>query len=475
MQEFDDTNTAATPAFQPVAPPKRRLPRALVIAGLAVVALAAAVAVFLSGGGTQPEDLLPANTVAFAKLDLDPAANQKISFVQFISKLPDTFPKSTSDDPLAGLFDSAGGTSAEWRQIRTWLGDRYAIAAVPVGDDIAAVAVLAVTNEDALRTYLGKHSDGTRLVVNSGYALLAESQSTLDAITASTNHLASNADFRDDVAALPGDQVAVAWMNLEQAAKLGKQADALLGAFAPAASLQDALGDAEGRAVMGLHFTATSAVVTVLGRGAAVSGQQLRDDATTNEVQQLPANTLAALSIAGIGDTIRTAIATNADLKETVQGLGIRADDLAAVFSGPVTLLAIPQGESANVGLLMRPQSAGAATRALHRMLDPLVGGSLPVLSMDAHLVVGFTNAQAQQLRRALADASTVLAGTALFDATVPESGAFVLYVNAMKSIPLLGMTGDTANLGAIGFVARAEGKGNSRATLTVTLQEPQQ
>src|SRR3954453_19075908 len=42
----------------------------------------------LSGGGPQPEKYAPASTFAFAKVDLDPAAGEKVAAYRFARKFP---------------------------------------------------------------------------------------------------------------------------------------------------------------------------------------------------------------------------------------------------------------------------------------------------------------------------------------------------------------------------------------------------
>jgi hypothetical protein len=47
-----------------------------------------AVAAYLSGGGPQPEEVLPADTIGVVKLDLDPAAGQKAAVASLMGKFP---------------------------------------------------------------------------------------------------------------------------------------------------------------------------------------------------------------------------------------------------------------------------------------------------------------------------------------------------------------------------------------------------
>ena len=92
----------------------------MALAGALVLALVGGVSWAvgsLSGGGAQPEDALPAGAVAFAKVDLDPSAGQKIDGFRFLRK----FPALRERIPLDGdvrevLFDSFA-EEAGWQDI----------------------------------------------------------------------------------------------------------------------------------------------------------------------------------------------------------------------------------------------------------------------------------------------------------------------------------------------------------------------
>ena len=87
------TSTETLPAVEPEA--KGRNTKRLVIGGIAaVVVLALAGGAFavvkkLDGGGPQPHDVLPASVIAYARVDLDPSASQKIALLKLSRKFPD--------------------------------------------------------------------------------------------------------------------------------------------------------------------------------------------------------------------------------------------------------------------------------------------------------------------------------------------------------------------------------------------------
>ena len=77
--------------FEP-APKKRRGKLIPLIAALAVLLVAGAGGAFaysrLAGGGDQPATVLPSTAVAYARIDLDPSAGQKVNAIRFLMKFP---------------------------------------------------------------------------------------------------------------------------------------------------------------------------------------------------------------------------------------------------------------------------------------------------------------------------------------------------------------------------------------------------
>ena len=123
----------------PSAPSRSPLRLALyAVVVLLVLALIGGVTVAvrgLSGGGAQPEDALPGGAFAFAKVDLDPSAGQKINALRFLRKFPALRDKvSLNGDLRETLFESVS-ESAGWEKldydqdVEPWLGSRVAIAA----------------------------------------------------------------------------------------------------------------------------------------------------------------------------------------------------------------------------------------------------------------------------------------------------------------------------------------------------------
>ena len=243
----------------------RRGRKALV--GVAVLAVGGALAggafaaqQFLSGGGPQPEDVLPGTAVAFAKVDLDPSAGQKVNALRLLSKFPQA--KADGKDLKAALLEEAFDGNDYGLTYRTdiapWLGDRAGIAAVPVpsradASGFTALAAIQVTDRDKADTVLARAqkaieaendktyappasisaAPGTNTAAPPAHAyqpdvfaytfvddfvLLAESQKELDAVDLDTaGTLTDDPAFAKAAAAADvGDQIGYGWFDVNK-------------------------------------------------------------------------------------------------------------------------------------------------------------------------------------------------------------------------------------------------------------------
>jgi len=275
----------------------------------------------LSGGGSQPEDALPAGAIAFAKVDLDPPAGQKINAIRFLRKFPALKDKVGLNADLRESLFKEMAEGAGWddlsfdKDVAPWLGQRIGVAAYPGGENDAprmfgaagnVVVALQVTDEARARAGLERLSAASDLgtdpglVVRDGYALLAENQAAADqaAEEAANGVLAADADFRSDMAAL-GDGVACAWMNMDAMGSLpGVAGFGLLGVGGGASTGAKATG---GRTSYVLRFDGDDALEV---RGASTGSSSLKaPDKTLQRFNELPEDSVVAFGLAG-GDRL---------------------------------------------------------------------------------------------------------------------------------------------------------------------------
>ena len=310
-------------ADEPSAP---RSPIRLVIYGVVVVlvlALLGGVAFAvrsLSGGGSQPEDALPGGALAFAKVDLDPPAGQKINAVRFLRKFPTLREHIGLDADLRKSLFEELSQSAGWqdldfdKDVDPWLGQRVGVAgyAPPkgqVGSDEAfntppVVVALQITDADKARKGLDKLVAATPdapkpgIVVQDDYALIAEDQATVDkaARDAGTSVLGADGDFSSDLAAL-GDGVASAWLDTDAVVEaLGRLGGGMFGVGAPAA-----VGGFNGRSAFVLRFDGANALEV---HGTSSGGRPLGDPKKAlTGFGDLPEGSVVAFGLAG-GDKL---------------------------------------------------------------------------------------------------------------------------------------------------------------------------
>lgn len=201
----------------PGEPPARSGRRwaALGAASVAVVAAAGAGAwgvAQLMAGGTSPASAVPAATVAYLDLDLDPSAGQKIEALTMLKKFPALAAEldlDARDDVRRWVFEKLqedGGCPAldYATDVEPWLGDRMAVAAAPgVGGELAPLVAVQVSNADAAADGVAALADCGGEEVATGfvgdYLLLGEDQLDVDvmAADAKVSALADDAAYQD--------------------------------------------------------------------------------------------------------------------------------------------------------------------------------------------------------------------------------------------------------------------------------------
>ena len=377
--------------------PRRGRGKLLAIAAAGVLAAGAAgggayAAAKLGGGGAQPEDVLPRDAIGFVKVDLDPAAGQKLAAYRFAKKFPDSGVKgqdSVGDDLLRALL--APDQQADYdADVKPWLGKRAGVAVLAppaagpggpvvsalrpaggsgsvqtVGMRLAAstsstepdvVAAVQFTDRKAAQAGLSRlaaqvEDDGEQLhyafAEGEDYVLLAEEQAVADRAAAGQEHLADDPRFTEGVEALEGDQIALGWLDV----------GALVQALPDATSAFGGRGtdlDPSGVVVFGAHLADDA--VEVLGRtigltaGSSPGTQELLfplgGGAPSGLISQLPADSLGAFGATGLGEGLASLydryagdLERDEDVQAVLDELGVRLpEDLRAVLGDEVAV-----------------------------------------------------------------------------------------------------------------------------------------
>jgi len=173
------------------------------VATLALVGVGAWAAAQFFSTGAQPTEALPASTLGYASIDLDPSGAQKIEALRTLNKFPafkDELGLDTDDDIRQKLFeelDLASECDLDYGQdIEPWLGERMAVAAVDTGaEDPEVVVVLQVGDADAADAGLTKlrdcnATDGAETtggwVIDGDWAVVAEDEQGAQAVVDAT-------------------------------------------------------------------------------------------------------------------------------------------------------------------------------------------------------------------------------------------------------------------------------------------------
>ena len=457
-------------AGPPAAPPRRSrrgLAVGAVVAGVVVLGGAGdAAASYLSGGGTQPEDVLPADTLGFVKVDLDPSASQKLALHSLLAKFPDVHVQGARDvrgQVLDPLLSVDGGRLDFARDVQPWLGNRMAVAAVPAAESpvgVAPVVALAFTDEGQMTDALERAHQGADFgyAVRDGFVLITDTQQRADDIVADKKTLADDEDFAGDRDALGGDQFALVWADLAAAQHV------LAAQGGPEALPGGVIGgqNLSGRVILGVH--AQDDGVEMVGRDFGASDTGAPKSAPTRLVQGLPDDTLAALSVAGLGDRVGSAwdemahTGALAQVEQPLAQLGLHLpEDLTTVLGQDLVVAVFGDIENPGLGAkVLTDDPRNAARKVAELLAQP--GHEVPALFQDTE--GGYLAASDPAALDAVA-AGGNLGDTKAFRAAVadPDSANAVGYVDLARVVDrLIAEGGDTGQQAAKFRAVRALG-----------------
>ena len=261
----------------PPAPPSQASgggERKWLIGGAVVGALALGVAAFgaytwLTSTGPQPAEALPAGTLGYLSIDLDPSGSQKIAALKTLEKFPgaDTWLDDegigSSDDIRKFVFTkiqeeegACEGVDFE-DDIQPWLGDRFAIAAIDQGDGEVPAPVGVVQLEDGdgaqdqvenLIESCGGDPDDGGLAVSGEWLVIAETDELAEQVVddAADASLTDDEEFQKwtDEAGDPG--IVTAYLSPDAGAVLADQLGGFGGALTGGGLTDCASGDLDG-------------------------------------------------------------------------------------------------------------------------------------------------------------------------------------------------------------------------------------
>jgi hypothetical protein len=314
-------------------------------APLVAVVVGVAMALILGGGayafyrvdpmhlfraGPQAAEAIPADALAYAALDLDPAATQKVNALRFLNHFPgfqdvadienerDDIRKTILTDAIDALDCDGASYDAT---IEPWLGSKFAFAAMPPehGDQPEPLVAIEVTDAAEAKAgidagadsakHSGERADDIGYALTDDYVLIASSTrlATRYADEGADSSLADDGDFQSDMDSLGDTGVASAWVDVAGLLELipdqlleGGDFDADLGGPGDEQELLDLVKSRYSRAAVTLRFASDHVDLV----SAVHSDDPIDIDHGDNEVVGLPDSTVFAVSLAGGGDAV---------------------------------------------------------------------------------------------------------------------------------------------------------------------------
>ncbi|RNL78469.1 hypothetical protein [Nocardioides marmorisolisilvae] len=156
--------------------------------------------------GAQPAEALPANTLAYAALDLDPPGGQKVEAFKTLQKFPSIKKElglDSVDDVQKSVVDEITSDShcgMSYSTMKPWLGDRMAVALVQEKNP-EGVVVLQLADADKAKASLAAKTNACHFgfAINGDWAILARSTTVAEEVKSAASPgstLSDHADYK---------------------------------------------------------------------------------------------------------------------------------------------------------------------------------------------------------------------------------------------------------------------------------------
>ena len=499
-------------------PPARRSRKGLVIGGSAAAAAlvlgAGGVFAFsaLSGGGDQPAEAVPANAMAYVRMDLDPSAGQKVNAIRLLNRIPqfkDSVSVEENADIRRTIFEEISKDSTCQfdydNEVEPWLGDRAAVAVLPAsggdGEPVPLIVLQSKGSEGDVQPFVDKirscdagATEPTGVAFSGDYVVIGESQQVAESAVQSAEESSLNEDqqFSADMKALDEDGLASFWVDVPELTAYAETTGGLSGSDADAFK-----SSLEG---VNSYYGALRAGENYLELAFEVSGGAESKAGVDNPIEQLPADTVLAISGSGTQENFDQAWSQYSDqmgyefqsqLDEVERSTGLSLpQDLKTLLGENFTFAmnaqglnqsALQNGDISSLNMGLRLTGDGSAQQSVVDKLNTTLQGSGATLSTATH-DGGITVATNSGYAQALA-ADGGLGDEAAFQDAVPNAGNAVaaLYLDVDKTAEVVrsmdtGSSSDTQEMltaaepvRAVGLATYPTEDGRTKATLRVT------
>lgn len=257
--------------------------------------------------GAQPAEALPASTLAYLAVDLDPSGKEKLAVKGILDKLP-----IAKSDRLGGVGDlreeivdkilqSSGCSSMSFdHDVSPWLGERAAVAVVKV--DAGPRPVIVLQSSDDTKADQGMHalsqcggSDFGSWDVHDGWILWGPSQSVVDAVAQGDKGgtLADSSDFRSAIDAAGGPGLVSGYVSKDAGSELLPMMGPMTRQL-PAVTLDKVVKQFP-RVGLSVRADGGQVRMTVVSTSPQASAHRVSGD-VSSEMGSLPSDTTAAMA-----------------------------------------------------------------------------------------------------------------------------------------------------------------------------------
>jgi hypothetical protein len=430
---------AAPAQGEDVAPSRKRARFRLILIGvLGVLLVGGGVAAaggylgWYGGGGSHPYDVMPASTIAYVQLDLNPSLEQKTQAWSFLHDLPEVQEVTLGQpDPKRVLWSFrdrlwVGSTWTDFdTDLKPWLGDRIGVGILgnPADPNKEAIWVTAIQVTDPakavvkLQNWLDATNNSYEVTTRDGYAIITAKQ------TASIVHeeqakglLRTNQRFRGDLASVGEIGWMAGWLDSGQLA-----------------ANSSTPSDEPGREAFALRFSGDT--MELAGRTIGTTHPLVNG---SGQLGALPATTGSAFCVTGGVTGVPPAPfpLPLPNVKRPWPKDGLNAADTAALL-GNAACVSAPRGEVTNffstpnvLGLRIVADDPGRAREVLQTISsDILPGHQLVAVRVDGNLL---TAATTKDYLAELAGPGDELSSLPAFTKAVPESrrAALAFFMN---------------------------------------------
>ncbi|HEY7937416.1 MAG TPA: DUF3352 domain-containing protein [Candidatus Limnocylindrales bacterium] len=399
------------PLNGPIAKPARRPLRWAVAAVATVVILAGSVlgVAVLSSAKSSSAVLpwAPADAVAYAEIRADMPGDQRANLLAFLSKFPG-FADQTSFDAKADdgldrlvkrLTDNKHDFSTE---IKPWFGGQIGLSVDGTDATAPGVLLVASVSDTAkaaawltsiapsgashetvggvdLTEKAGSSAKTTGAWGLDGSVLIA---GTVDAVKAAisrgpSNALADSAGFKAAAAALNGDDLGSAFINVKSYVKLMSDAESQVlgqlgtdaGAMTMAMPKMPAIDTSKLPDWVAVRLTAESDHLVIDSAFPAVAGQPAQASRTSTLATELPASTIAQYELHDVGSLLKRTVTqlegqpggpTAAQVDAALKYVG--GIDKAVGWLGDADVVVLHDGDGFSGGIVAQTTDASAST-----------------------------------------------------------------------------------------------------------------